>query len=93
MTTKAQARKNQKKAVKNYMKDIEVRGRMIIDFDTIINVEDDLKGSALNKHIFRACREAVKDCVYDAPITINSIKYEGYEEDMEAELDEILNSI
>jgi len=75
------------------MKTIRIKGRVIIEMDEVMDVEDDLKGAALGKACFRLLRELAKDYVYDAPVKIDSICLEGDDEELEDEdLDEELDT-
>jgi len=69
------------------MKSIRIQGRVVIEMDEVMDVEDDLKGAALSKACFRLLRELAKDYVYDAPVKIDSICLEG--EDKEYGWEEI----
>jgi hypothetical protein len=69
------------------MKAIRVQGRVVIEMDEVMDVEDDLKGPELCKACGRLLRELAKDYVYDAPVKIDSICLEG--EDKEYGWEEI----
>ena len=67
------------------MKTFRIKGRVIIEMDEVMDVEDDLKGPELSKACFRLLRELAKDYVYDAPVKIDSICLEGNDEELDTE--------
>ena len=67
------------------MKTIRIKGRVIIEMDEVMDVEDDLKGPELSKACFRLLRELAKDYVYEAPVKIDSICLEGDDEELDTE--------
>ena len=67
------------------MKTIRIKGRVIIEMDEVMDVEDDLKGPELSKACFRLLRELAKDYVYEAPVKIDSICLEGNDEELDTE--------
>jgi hypothetical protein len=67
------------------MKTFRIKGRVIIEMDEVMDVEDDLKGPELSKACFRLLRELAKDYVYDAPVKIDSICLEGDDEELDTE--------
>ena len=66
------------------MKTIRIKGRVIIEMDEVMDVEDDLKGPELSKACFRLLRELAKDYVYEAPVKIDSICLEGTDDELDA---------
>lgn len=66
------------------MKTFRIKGRVIIEMDEVMDVEDDLKGPELSKACFRLLRELAKDYVYDAPVKIDSICLEGTDDELDA---------
>jgi len=66
------------------MKSIRIQGRVVIEMDEVMDVEDDIKGPELGKACFRLLRELAKDYVYDAPVKIDGICLEGEEEELDA---------
>jgi hypothetical protein len=66
------------------MKTIRIQGRVVIEMDEVMDVEDDLKGMELGKACERLLKELAKDYVYDAPVRIDSICLEGSEEELDA---------
>ena len=67
------------------MKTFRIKGRVIIEMDEVMDVEDDLKGPELSKACFRLLRELAKDYVYEAPVKIDSICLEGDDEELDTE--------
>jgi|688.fasta_scaffold1919323_1 hypothetical protein len=59
------------------MKSIRVQASVVINIDEIMDVEDDLRGAELNKHIYRMCRDLAKVEAYDVPIQLESLSLEG----------------
>jgi hypothetical protein len=66
------------------MKAIRIQGRVIIEMDEVMDVEDDLKGMELGKACERLLKELARDYVYDAPVRIDSICLEGSDEELDA---------
>ena len=66
------------------MKTIRIKGRVIMEMDEVMDVEDDLKGPELSKACFRLLRELAKDYVYEAPVKIDSICLEGTDDELDA---------
>ena len=66
------------------MKSIRIKGRVTIEMDEVMDVEDGLKGMELGKACERLLRELAKDYVYDAPVRIDSICLEGSNEELDA---------
>jgi len=66
------------------MKAIRIQGRVVIEMDEVMDVEDDLKGMELGKACERLLKELAKDYVYDAPVRIDSICLEGSDEELDA---------
>jgi hypothetical protein len=66
------------------MKAIRIQGRVVIEMNEVMDVEDDLKGMELGKACERLLRELAKDYVYDAPVRIDSICLEGSNEQLDA---------
>jgi len=61
------------------MKAIRVQGRVVIEIDEIMDVEDDLKGVALIKECHKLCKDLAKEYVYDAPVEIDLISDADFE--------------
>jgi hypothetical protein len=77
------------------MKSIRVQASVVINIDEIMDVEDDLRGAELNKHIFWMCREIAKEYVYDAPIQVERVSLEDSDESVYTvdDLSEILDTV
>lgn len=77
------------------MKSIRVQASVVIDIDEVMDVEDDLRGAALSKHIYWMCRELAKEYIYDAPIQVERVSLEGSEESAYTveDLHEILDTV
>ena len=67
------------------MKSIRIKGRVTIEMDEVMDVEDDVNGADLGRACFRLLRELAKDYVYDAPVKIDSICLEGNDEELDTE--------
>jgi hypothetical protein len=66
------------------MKSIRIKGRVTIEMDEVMDVEDDVNGGDLGRACFRLLRELAKDYVYDAPVEIDSICLEGTDDELDA---------
>jgi hypothetical protein len=66
------------------MKSIRIKGRVTIEMDEVMDVEDDVNGADLGRACFRLLRELAKDYVYDAPVKIDSICLEGTDDELDA---------
>lgn len=77
------------------MKSIRVQASVVINIDEIMDVEDNLRGAALSKHIFWMCREIAKEYVYDAPIQVERVSLEDSDESVYTvdDLSEILDTV